>query len=277
MNRRGGIQIRLFPGLWIVAGVSAVLALSVGWSCLERPHNLEGLASDYGSIYLFQKPPVISHAGTLIGSIHTTERGVGVFIANPKSRTELKICEVKSMDYMNDLSHYNMEANQVFGWSPGDGTFAFLWNYQLYFLPTGGEKTNYGAVSNGIRTFAWLSPESCAYIDDGNTLAWIKHSNGQWQQQASWSLSKSNGLPRSLMAITPETVAWTTDNHLWQMRPRLRRNQPVVFRRAKANHQRVVFAGDRRVPAGGQHPGSARKNKYFFFVGHTFRGKSLRD
>jgi len=209
--------IRLFPGMWIVLGVSAALVLCAGWRWLHRPHNLEQLAEQYGSIYLFQKPPVINRAGTLVGSIHTTARGVGVFIADINSRTERQGCEARSMDYMNDLSRYNMDANGVFGWSPDDETFAFLWNYTLYFLAANGEKSGGGPVPNGIRAFAWLSPESCAYIDDAQKLALVKRSNGQWQEQAAWPLPRTNGVPRSLLAVNAETVAWLTDNVLWQM------------------------------------------------------------
>lgn len=209
--------LRLFPGIWIAASVFAALVLCIGVRWLRRPHDLEKLAENYASVYLFQKPPVINHAGTMIGSIHTTPRGVGVFIADVRAKTEKNICEVRSMDFMNDLSHYNMDAQGVFGWSPDDGTFAFLWDYKLYFLPNGGEKISGGTDSHGIRSFAWLSSDSCAYIDDGQKLVLLKDIDGKWSEQSSWTLSKTNGAPRALMVIDPVTVAWITDNALWKM------------------------------------------------------------
>jgi dipeptidyl aminopeptidase/acylaminoacyl peptidase len=110
-----------------------------------------------------------------------------------------------------------MDANQVFGWSPDDQTFAFFWDYKLYFWAASGGKSDGGTDTNGICAFAWLSPESCAYIDDAQHLMALDLVNGRWQTTFSHTLPRTNGVPRELVATGSRTVAWTTDNVLWAM------------------------------------------------------------
>jgi len=202
-------RIQIVPGIWIVLGVLALVVVRAQWSWRHYPHNINQFAKDFSSIEVFQNPPVVNHSGTLLGMIHTTPRGVGVFIANVTNKTEQKIYEDKDVDYMPTLS-------LIFGWSPDDRTFACSWDLALHFVSDGGEDPS-GVATNVFRSFAWLSPDRCAYIDGSPKLAFCEKVHGRWQETASWPLSATNGRPRSLLAMGTNSVAWQTDNTLWQM------------------------------------------------------------
>jgi Tol biopolymer transport system component len=203
-------RIQIVPGIWIVAGVLLLFAVRIAWGWAHQPYDIKQLAKDFSSIDAFQKPPVVNHSGTLLGMIHTTPQGVGVFIANVTNKTEQKICDAKDVDY-------NPDTAQVFGWSPDDSSFAYCWDFALHFANNVGEESPSGIQTNHFQSFAWLSPESCAYIDGNPKLAFCEKVHGQWQETASWPLPATNGKPRSLLAMGTNAVAWQTDNTLWQM------------------------------------------------------------
>src|SRR5665213_906017 len=128
------MKARIFPGIWIVAAVMIFFTAHLVWRQAKNPRNIELMAKAFSSINIIQKPAVMNHDGSLIGLIHTTERGVGVFLENVKKKTEQKICEVKDLDY-------SPSSAAVFGWSPDDNTFAFSWNNSLHFLKNDGTES----------------------------------------------------------------------------------------------------------------------------------------
>lgn len=203
-------RVKLFPGVWIVAGVLALIAICGAWQWSKNPRNLKQLAKELSSINVIQKSPVVNHARTLVGMIHTTEQGMGVFIADIESKDERKLIEVQDVNYAPNGAW-------TFGWSPDDKFFAFSLTNLFFWDGTGNKFIGEVVVTNGIEPFAWLSPTSCAYIDRSPKLILIQLVNGQWQQTASWLLPATNGQPRSLIAMETNTVAWLTTNILWQM------------------------------------------------------------
>jgi dipeptidyl aminopeptidase/acylaminoacyl peptidase len=203
--------IRLFPGIWIVLGVLILIGTRLVWGYIHYPHQLKRLAKELSSINVIQKAPVVNHARTLAGVIHTTEQGVGVFIVDVKTKEERKLVEVKDVDYAST-------STWAFGWSPDDKFFAFSIQTNLHFLDGSGKKSiNDINLTNGIQPFAWLSSTACAYIDEDPKLVILQFINGQWRQTASWLLPTTDGKPRSLLAMGTNSVAWQTDSTLWQL------------------------------------------------------------
>jgi len=219
MNMNTGQKIdrhlRLFPGIWIVLSVMVFLTARIVWCRPHSPHHIQQLAKDFSSIDAFRDPPVVNHAGTLIGMVHNTPQGMGVFIANIPAKTEQTICEAKEADVVGDP--------HVFGWSSDDSTFAYRWNINLHFVNTNAVECPGAIPTPYLKSFTWLSPDSCAYIDsstnaDSDTqLAIAKQINGRWQETASWPLTATNGTPRSLLAMGSNAVVWYAGNSIWRM------------------------------------------------------------
>lgn len=208
-------SFRLFPGLWIVLGISAILAVRMGWSWLHYPHQLEQLAREFSSFNAYREAPVINHTGTMLGMIHNTPDGVGVFLANLTDKTEIKICEEKGSDDMGDPD--------IFGWAPGDDTIAYRWDVTLRFANNDG-KTEPGEIETPfLAAFTWLSPDRCAYIDtnanadNSMQLAVAQMVGGAWKETSSWPLQVTDGKPRSLQTFATNVVVWQTDHSIWQM------------------------------------------------------------
>jgi hypothetical protein len=204
-------RFKWFPGLWIVLAIGVLFGGRIYWRQLHYPHQIKQLAADFSSISIIQTRPVLNHAETLVGVIHTTEHGVGVFVADTKTRTENELCEVKDYKYV-------APGTTLFGWSPDDETFAFSWDGMLRFWTRDGASAlDEIPLSNGANLFAWLSPESCVLIDKASTLRRFGFLEGHWQQTDSWPLESSDGMPRSLLAISSNSVAWHTSKAIWQM------------------------------------------------------------
>ena len=203
-------RFRLFPGLWIVLGIAIVLAARVALGWAQHPHNLEQLAKDFSSVEISQRPPVVNHAGNRIGMIHNTPQGVGIFIADLGNKTEQKICEDKDADYMSDSS-------RLFGWAPDDSVFAYSWDQALHFLNDKGGEIPSAVGTNTFRSFVWLTPERCLYINADAQMSLIQKIQDRWHETASWTLPSTNGNPRSPVALGTNTVCWQTDGALWKM------------------------------------------------------------
>ena len=207
---------------WLKACWFATVITAVFWVYFREhgsstSRKIENLAELYSSIDIFERTPVINHEGDLLGLMHSTTKGMGVFIADLETRKEQAIFEVKSSDYLNDYSRYDPDAYQIFGWSQDDRTFAFFWKYTLQMVTNGVDSTPVKTLDNGINSFAWITPEKIAFIDDTKKLAVLNNETGDWKDGSSWQLPETNGFPRNLTAINSHSVAWTTDNGLWQM------------------------------------------------------------
>jgi len=217
MNTNPTRAFRLFPGLWIVLAISGLL---VARAALVWPHNqqyLMQLAQEFSSVDALRQPPVYNHAGTLIGMVHNTPNGMGVFIANVQNQTEQTIWQTNDADNLGDPG--------VLGWSPDDSVVAYRLNEYLYFQKAG--ETNHSA---GIPThtpqfhsFTWLSSDKCAYIDSSSDdlsstrLAVSQEINGIWQETISWPLTESDVGARSILSVATNIVVWQTGNSIWQM------------------------------------------------------------
>ena len=210
MNRRD-IQIRLFPGVWIAVAILLCFAARALWGWMHYPHQIERLAKELSSINIIQKAPVANHAGTLLGIIRTTEQGEGIFIEDIANKTEKKLCEATDVNYM-------ASRDWLFGWSPDDATLAYSWDYTLNFAGTGSQETDgkIDGITNRIQSLVWLTPDSCAFIDESQQLVSVQCVAGQWKETASWKLPGTNGPPESLQAMGTNTVAWHTRNVLWR-------------------------------------------------------------
>jgi hypothetical protein len=204
------IGFRLFPGLWILLGVFLIIGARLGWGWYNYPHQIKRLAKELSSINVIQKAPTVNHAGTLVGLIHTTERGMGIFIADAKSKTEQKLIEVNDVDYAPSGAW-------TFGWSPDDKFFAFSLTNLFFWDGKGNELISEVEVTNGIEPFAWVSSTACAYIDRTPKLNLIQLINGQWQPTASWDVPTRNGKPRFLLATGTNSLAWATDSAIWEL------------------------------------------------------------
>lgn len=198
------------PGVWIVAGILLFFAARAVWGWMHYPHQIERLARQLSSINIIQKAPVANHAGTLLGVIHTTEQGAGVFIEDIVNKTEKKLCEATDVNYM-------ASRDWMFGWSPDDRTLAYSWDYSLNFAGTGGQEADgkIDSITNRIQSFAWLTPTSCAFIDESQQLVSVQFVAGRWAEAVSWKLPGTNGPSESLQAMGTNIVAWHTRNVLW--------------------------------------------------------------
>jgi hypothetical protein len=205
----------LLPGIVILSAALLAFAIHSLWHRMHYPRRLQQLARDFASIHAYREPPVVNHAGTKIGLICNTPKGLGVFIADTSARKRETLCEADD--------DADVGTPHAFGWSPNDRTFAYRWNVELRFT-TGDGKPEPGAIDAPyFVAFAWLSPNRCAYID-GNTnqnnipqLAVAEKAGDQWRQIAVWPLPASQEKPRSLLASGTNTVVWLTAHTVWQM------------------------------------------------------------
>jgi predicted esterase len=55
------------------------------------------------------------------------------------------------------------------------------------------------------------------YLDREAKLVYADNKLGYWWGKKTWALPRTNGMPRSLMTMADNKIAWQTDNHLWQM------------------------------------------------------------
>lgn len=204
-------RFRLFPGIWVVAGILLFFAARAVWGWMHYPHQIERLAKQLSSVNIIQKAPVANHAGTLLGVIRTTEQGEGVFIENITNKTEKKLCEATDVDYM-------ASRDWMFGWSPDDATLAYSWDYSLNFAGSGGQEADgkIDGITNRIQSFVWLTPTNCAFLDESQQLVSVQFVAGRWTEAACWKLPGTNGPAQSLQAMGTNIVAWHTRNVLWQ-------------------------------------------------------------
>jgi len=208
-------QNRTAIGIGIVVTVSLLFTAHFTWVWEHHPHNFQQLAKAFSSIEALQGTPVVNHGGNLVGMVHNTPQGTGIFIANIPAQTEQTICEAKETDVVGNP--------RVFGWSPDDCTFAYRWNIGLHFVNTNGLEYPGEIPTPYLESFTWLTPDSCAYIDqdtkvdNGKQVAIAQNIQGKWQETASWPLSTTNETPRALLAMSPNVVAWRTDNSIRQM------------------------------------------------------------
>jgi hypothetical protein len=204
-------HFRLFPGLWVVLAIGVIFAARIWWREAQYPHQIKELAAKFASLAIIQTRPVLNHAGTMLGIIHTTEHGVGVFMADAKTGSEQILCEVKDWGY-------NGRGTALFGWSPDDKTFAFAWNQMLCFWTGDGAKAvDEMMLPNYVDLFAWLSPDSCVCIDNGSLLQRWQFDAGHWRQIGTWPLETGKDSPLALVALDTNTVAWLAGKAIWQM------------------------------------------------------------
>lgn len=215
LNHQRNRRSSFLSGILTLSVVLLLFAIHSIWHWTHYPHGFQQLARDFAFIDAYRESPVVNHAGTLIGMVRNTPKGIGIFVANIAGKTEQTICEAND-DVQLGLPH-------VFGWSPDDRTFAYRWNVELRFANDKGEP-EFGEIPTPyFVSFVWLSPNRCAYID-GDTnqnnriqLAVAQKIGGRWRQTDSWPLSSSYGKPRSLLAAGTNAVVWLTTHTAWQM------------------------------------------------------------
>ena len=210
-------MFQLFPGIWVVLGVLGLIGLQFAWGWAHYPHQIKELARKLSSADIIQKAPVVNHAQTMVGIIHTTEQGVGVFLEEIQTKEQRKLFEVKDVDYAP-------AGAWVFGWSPDDKVFAFSFKTNqdiiasLHFINgSNGADINQVDLPDGIQNFAWLSGQRCAYIGRSPLLVVLQNNAGVWQPAASWPMPDTDGKPKSLLAEQENVVAWATDGKIWEM------------------------------------------------------------
>ena len=211
MNSSGCVRFRLFSGLWIIAIICLCFGARMIWNYWHYPHQIERMAKELSSVNIIQKAPVANYSGNLLGIIHTTEQGEGVFIEDIANKSERKLCEAADADYMPSR-------DWVFGWSPDDVTLAYSWDYTLNFVGTGSRQTDgkIDDITNRIQSFTWLTPTNCAFLDESQKLVFMQFTAGKWTETAVWQLSSTNGPAQTLQAMGTNAVAWHTRNFLWQ-------------------------------------------------------------
>lgn len=202
LEKHNHARTKLVPVIWL--GL-------IWWKQAHYPHQTKELAEEFSRISIIQTRPVLNHAGTSVCIIHTTEHGVGVFVADIKTRTERKLYEIKDSDY-------DAHGTGVFGWSPDDKAFAFSWNQMLLFWTDNGNRAIEETLSsNGAELFAWSSPDSCASVDRVPVLHLFKFDEGHWHANGDWPLANNDGPPYAFVAMGINSVAWQTGKAIWQM------------------------------------------------------------
>lgn len=226
LNPKRGV--RLVAGSYVIA---TILALFIGrfvWNSFNSSRNTRQLAKELSSMYVIQKTPAVSHSGQLIGLIHTTEGGVGVFIQNIATKSEQKICEVSDIDY-------KASGAWTFGWSPNDETLAYSWDRTIHFVGRDGNESHGSieGITNHFQSFAWLTPDRCAYIDDLPRIGLLERIAGKWTTSRFFDLNTTNGNPRSIRMVNEDVVAWHTDSHLWNTDLNTGETKPVYTNRRR--------------------------------------------
>jgi hypothetical protein len=204
--------------LCVVGLVMIVLAWRLVANRTRLPSDTEALVRKLSSAQIIEKPVVVNHAEKLFCVAHTTENGVGVFLVNAKTKEERKLEECTSADYSS--SRLNL-----LGWSPDDRWFAFSMDDVLRFCDgTSGEQlatvdlpSKSKDLPNRIRSFVWLTPQHCAYLDEDAQLCLLRKEGAVWLKMETRPLSHDNGLPRSLVALNTNVLAWHSDNCIWNL------------------------------------------------------------
>lgn len=202
---------RFRVGIWVAIAITLLIAGRHVWAWVHYPYQIKNLAKAMSSIYIIQKPIVVNHAEDLAAVIHTTEKGVGVFIGDIFGKSELKVCEALDVDY-------KATGAWVFDWSPDDRVFAYSWDRTLHFVNNKGEEDGrVEGITNHFQSFAWLSSNCCAYIDDLPQIVVVEKGVTGWGIARSWKKQKTNGFPRSIETMDTNMVAFHTDSLLWSM------------------------------------------------------------
>jgi len=204
-------RVNFVPGICIILGIALLFAGRIWWRQAHYPHQIKKLAEEFSSLAIIQTQPLPNHAQTLFAMVHTTEHGVGVFLADAVTRTEKSLGEVKDFDY-------NARATALFGWSPDDKTFACLWNGQLHLWNGDGTAEMPGSPFTLDTAFlTWLTPESFVALDHVPIAHRFDNVAGHWQETGDWPLSGSDGAPLALVPSGTNTIAWQTAKSIWQM------------------------------------------------------------
>jgi dipeptidyl aminopeptidase/acylaminoacyl peptidase len=206
----GGRRRRL--GVWLFLGAMFLVGVRWLYGWAGYPHPAEQLARELGALSVIQKPPVVSADGTKLGIIHTTERGVGVFIAAVGEPKEQLLLEIKDADY-------DVGSAYVFGWSPGGESFAFAMTNCLHFWRRGNVGRyafERGLQMYGIRHFSWLSEDRGLYLNNGGILRVLKPEGLEWVEVQAWQLPKTLGEVRTVWPLGNAGLALHADQGmLW--------------------------------------------------------------
>ena len=221
---------------------STVVILLVGGRArsklVHHPAHLKGLAEESGnlSFMLENEKPQLNHAGSQILFCQSSEKGVGVFVANIISGQKKMVFEEKEI-------HFGMGPHgvlRVFPWSPDDRwiTYAHQGEGSVngeYSVPnetalticgvnTEDDATTLEVPFGEVSALDWLSPDMFVYASgiNGETFELVRReADGQWRQmplkKPAMSATKVDKRFCSLRRLSSNMVAWLQGNCLWTM------------------------------------------------------------
>jgi hypothetical protein len=203
-------RFELFPGIWIVIVVIALVGGRMLWVDANRPAHRAEIAIAFGSIGLLYGPVQTDHAGTHITYIQQGEKGLAVFLCDTAT---------KQRQHLHDEYDPQLENLRVWPWSPDDAYFSYSGSNTLTVCraDTGEVAAEFELSGEKVVDVTWLTSDEFVYFKNKNDLCSVqKQADGRWQLKRLSELS-SVGKISCLTAITTNSIAWLQNDLIWRM------------------------------------------------------------
>lgn len=238
-------RISFIPaGVWVAASVALLVGGQMLWKFVRHPAHLDAIAEEFGNIgYMVKNEGVwkngkmqLNHAGTKIAFCRSSEKGVGVFLANVTDGQPKMIFEEKEM-FFGQGPHGVLKA---YPWSPDDRRFVYGHQgpgarngdfdrpnetvLSVYNADTGKEEATLQIPNGQVAELDWLTSDafvSASGVNGQDFSLAERQTDGQWNIKPLNKPVVGTNAPddqfSSLATVSSDTVAWLQGNCVWTM------------------------------------------------------------
>ncbi len=231
-------------GAWVAALVVLLVGGQVLWKVARHPAHLDAIAGEFGNLgYMVKNEGVwkngkmqLNHAGTKIVFCRSSEKGVGVFLADVADGQSKMVFEEREMCF-GQGPHGALKA---YPWSPDDRRFVYGHQgpgapnadydrpnetvLSVYNADTGMEEAALSIPYGQVAELDWLTPDafvSASGVNGQDFYLAERQTDGQWKLKPLNKPAVGTNAPadefHSLAAVSSDTVAWLQGNSVWTM------------------------------------------------------------
>jgi hypothetical protein len=206
-------------------GMILLMLLAVGgwhaWALASRPVHMIEMADELGSLGRLIGNVAATDDGTRVSYFRGTESGGGLFVCDLASGQQHLLYEDPKME--------GTQPHPQFGWSPDDKLLAVHGQRDgkdVVFIMNGDSGQIETTLFSWVQDLVWLSPSSFVFYN-GDLMRVDKHPDSGWGRpyrftKAAKKVSQPSGTSpkyppvKGLMATSPDSVAWTGRNTIWE-------------------------------------------------------------